>query len=429
MVEFLAPGNFFIWISIGLLILLLAVIIIPDFLSLDLTSDENTHLQQLQSLGQLSTSIAHDFNNILTAIIGNSELLIAQYAAQEPALQGAREIKTDALRGAQLVKQLLFFGRKSPINPVHCNVATLINDLQPLLKQILPEQYRLVVDHNNDDTCVIVDPIQLEQIIINLVTNARDAMTQGGTITIHSSLRYLSDHAINALKQQYFLPPQSNRITPKYYVQVVVRDNGSGIAADIMGNIFAPFFSTKDIEGTGLGLATVLQVVEKINGHILVKSQAREGTNFLILLPQADNLLTKYNSKTFDHAIEQSIGQGHNVLLVDDDKSILTLASHALKNLAFSVIAVDNAQDAATIIADSTNKIDVLMTDVNLGAGDGFELAAMALQKDPEMKVVITSGHEREYFLQQLEQHNYHFLNKPYSLQELHNLIRDILAV
>ena len=280
-IEWYKPGVFFVVSTFGLIGLIALIAIKLHFGKIDLTSEQSAHSQKLQSLGELSSAIAHDFNNLLTVIIGNSDLLLKRHPHSDSSFKEAYQIKSNALRGAKLVKQLLSFARKSSIQPININIADLFTELNPLFSQILSDKYKIVVTNIDKDAMIYADPIQLEQVLINLVINARDAMPNGGNIFIEITFTFINNKHDT---EGYYKPNNSKSIEPGQYVRIEVSDSGVGIPKEILPKIFDPFFSTKDSAGTGLGLATVFQIIEKLGGHILVKSQKNIGTRFLIYI-------------------------------------------------------------------------------------------------------------------------------------------------
>jgi len=414
-IERINPGTFFVTSTFGLIALIAMIATKVHLGKIDLTSEQSAHSQKLQSLGELSSAIAHDFNNLLTVIIGNSDLLLKRHPRSDSSFKEAYQIKSNALRGAKLVKQLLSFAKKSSIQPININIAELFTELSPLFSQLLSEKYKIVVTNIDKDALIYADPIQLEQILINLVINARDAMPNGGKIFIGIAFAFINGKHDT---EGYYKPKTSQTIEPGQYIRIEVSDSGVGIPKEILPKIFDPFFSTKDSTGTGLGLATVFQIIEKLGGHVLVKSQKNTGTTFLIYLNQVNDAdINAISQSSPDESFELNYPD-YTILLVEDEDSVRTFGKHALSDFGFNVIDVRTTEEALEIIAQTGKKIDLLITDVTLGSMDGYSLAKLIKQELPDLKIVITSGYD-ESTIDNMELENYLFLSKPYTLKEL----------
>ena len=401
--------------TFGLAGLIVIIAIKLHFGKIDLTSEQSAHSQKLQSLGEFSSAIAHDFNNLLTVIIGNSDLLLSRHPHSDSSFKEAYQIKSNALRGAKLVKQLLSFARKSSIQPININIAELFTELNPLFSQLLSEKYKIVVTNIDKDAMIYADPIQLEQVLINLVINARDAMPNGGNIFIQITFAFINNKNDT---EGYYKPNTSKSIEPGQYVRIEVSDSGVGIPKEILPKIFDPFFSTKDSAGTGLGLATVFQIIEKLGGHVLVKSQKNIGTSFLIYIsPVKGADINAISHSSPDEFFELNYPD-FNILLVEDEDSVRMFGAHALRDFGFNVMDVRTAEEALETIAQNSKKIDLLITDITLGSMDGYSLARLVKQELPDLKIVITSGYDQST-VANIEIENSLFLSKPYTLKEL----------
>ena len=414
-IEWNKPGAFFVVSTFGLAGLIVIIAIKLHFGKIDLTSEQSAHSQKLQSLGELSSAIAYDFNNLLTVIIGNSDLLLNRHPHSDSSFKEAYQIKSNALRGAKLVKQLLSFARKSSIQPININIAELFTELNPLFSQLLSEKYKIVVTNIDKDAMIYADPIQLEQVLINLVINARDAMPNGGNIFIQITFAFINNKNDT---EGYYKPNTSKSIEPGQYVRIEVSDSGVGIPKEILPKIFDPFFSTKDSAGTGLGLATVFQIIEKLGGHVLVKSQKNIGTSFLIYIsPVKGADINAISHSSPDEFFELNYPD-FNILLVEDEDSVRMFGAHALRDFGFNVMDVRTAEEALETIAQNSKKIDLLITDITLGSMDGYSLARLVKQELPDLKIVITSGYDQST-VANIEIENSLFLSKPYTLKEL----------
>ncbi len=421
--EWINPGTFFIVNTFGLTALIIIITAKAHFGKIDLTSEQNAHSQKLQSLGQLSSAIAHDFNNLLTVIIGNSDLLLNRYSRSDNSFKEAYQIKSNALRGAKLVKQLLSFAKKSSIQPININIAELFTELTPLFSQLLSEKYKIVITNIDKDAVIYADPIQLEQIIINLIINARDAMPNGGNIFIGIVFAFINNKHTT---EGYYKPNTSKIIEPGQYVRIEVSDSGIGIPKEILPKIFDPFFSTKDSSGTGLGLATVFQIIEKLGGHVLVKSQKNIGTSFIIYINHVkDADISAISEISPDQSLELN-SSDYNILLVEDEDSVRMFGAHALSDFGFNVLDVRTAEEALEIVTQNQRRIDLLITDVMLGSMDGYDLAKLIKLELPDLKIVITSGYD-ETAMDGIELKKHLFLSKPYTLKELVDSARKAL--
>lgn len=414
-IEWNKPGTFFAVSTFGLASLIVIIAIKLHFGKIDLTSEQSAHSQKLQSLGELSSAIAHDFNNLLTVIIGNSDLLLNRHPHSDNSFKEAYQIKSNALRAAKLVKQLLSFAKKSSIQPININIAELFTELNPLFSQLLSEKYKIVVTNIDKDAMIYADPIQLEQVLINLVINARDAMPNGGNIFIQITFAFINNKHDT---EGYYKPNTSKSIEPGQYVRIEVSDSGIGIPKEILPKIFDPFFSTKDSAGTGLGLATVFQIIEKLGGHVLVKSQKNIGTSFLIYIsPVKSADINAISHPSPDEFFELNYPD-FNILLVEYEDSVRMFGAHALRDFGFNVMDVRTAEEALETIAQNSKKIDLLITDITLGYMDGYSLARLVKQELPDLKIVITSGYDQST-VANIEIENSLFLSKPYTLKEL----------
>lgn len=418
-IEWFVPNSYYFIVCIGLTSLILIITFHFNYRTIDLTSEQNAHSQKLQSVGQLASAIAHDFNNILTAIIGNSDLLINHHQLGNNSFKEIYQIRSNAIRGAKLIKQLLAFVRKSSIEPVNINIHQLLLELEPLFEHIISKKYHVVINSENTDNLVCVDPIQLEQVIINLVINARDSMPNGGTITITSTIVNLKE---NHVVKNYTSPKNSNQINQGKYVRIKVSDCGTGIPEKIITKIFDPFFSTKESLGTGLGLATVVQIINKIGGRVYVKSKLGKGTNFLLFLKTTDDNSEHEELSSSQESINKINCSEYNVLIVEDENPVRMFSAHALSSSGFKVQDVRTADEALEIVQMQDKKFDLLLTDVALGSMDGPTLAQIIAEKLPRIKVILTSGYD-EKSIENIGLKNHKFLSKPYSLKELVDIV------
>lgn len=365
--------------------------------------------QKMQAIGQLAGGVAHDFNNLLTAISGHCDLLLLRHDQDDGDYADLVQISQNANRAAALVSQLLAYSRKQTLRPKVMDLREILSDLTHLLNRLVGEKVSLEVLHDPELWAVRADKRQLEQVLMNLVVNARDAMPEGGDITIRTCNRVLKE----PLKRDRAV------VAPGRYVAVTVEDCGSGIAADHIGKVFDPFFTTKRPgDGTGLGLSTVYGIMKQTGGFIFVDSTPGEGTRFLMLFPAHDTPAQKSRHVALPN-LREPRGEGV-VLLVEDEAPVRAFASRALKMRGFTVLEAESAEAALELLRDEDLRIDVFVTDVIMPGLDGPTWVREALTTRPDTQVVFISGYAPETFADtQTEIPNSIFLPKPFSLTEL----------
>lgn len=381
--------------------------------------------QKMQAIGQLAGGIAHDFNNLLTAITGHCDLLMLRHDKGDPDYADLDQISQNANRAAALVRQLLAFSRKQTLKPQIMDLRDTLSDLTHLLNRLVGERIVLTFDHDPSLRMIRADRRQLEQVIMNLVVNARDAMPQGGDITVTTDNLQLAD------------PTEIGRATlpPGDYVRVQVRDQGCGISSDEMSKIFEPFYTTKRTgEGTGLGLSTAYGIVKQTGGYIFCDSTLGEGSIFSLFFPAHDkNAICKPVEEAPPPVIRGGREHEATVLLVEDEAPVRAFASRALKLQGFNVLEAACAEDALSLLADQRLKVDVFVTDVVMPGMAGPAWVRTALRDRPDSRVIFMSGYAEDVFA---EGHapvpNSVFLAKPFSLSDLTTLVvrqLDISAV
>ncbi|MDM8167799.1 PAS domain-containing hybrid sensor histidine kinase/response regulator [Roseovarius sp.] len=365
--------------------------------------------QKMQAIGQLAGGVAHDFNNLLTAISGHCDLLLLRHEQDDGDYADLVQISQNANRAAALVSQLLAYSRKQTLRPRVIDLREVLSDLTHLLNRLVGEKITLEVTHDPELWAVRADKRQLEQVLMNLVVNARDAMPHGGNITITTDNRYLKE----ALRRDRAV------VAPGRYVAVTVTDRGAGIAADHLDKIFEPFFTTKRPgDGTGLGLSTVYGIMKQTGGFIFVDSAPGEGTSFLMLF-SAHEAPARVAAPVATRSLRDSKAEGV-VLLVEDEAPVRAFASRALKMRGFTVLEADSAEAALNILEDESLRIDVFLTDVIMPGMDGPSWVRKALEARPHTQVIFISGYAPETFGEsETEMPNSVFLPKPFSLTEL----------
>jgi two-component system cell cycle sensor histidine kinase/response regulator CckA len=377
--------------------------------------------QKMQAVGQLAGGIAHDFNNLLTAILATVDEALPH--AQQGGLDGAAlradlsVIRNSAERGAALVKKLLAFGRKQTMQPKVLLLNDAVEDLSNLLRRVLGARVRLVLDLDPPRRLVRVDPTQFDQVVMNLAVNARDAMPQGGTLTLRTG------------QVNLFRPLTRGRetIPPGRYAMLEVEDTGTGIPPDYLERIFEPFFSTKEVgSGTGLGLSTVYGIVRQTGGFVLVKSVPEEGATFTILLPAHKGEVEAPGVVAADGGGDLT-GVG-TILLVEDEDAVRVFSSRALRNKGYQVLEARSGEAALELLETTGGRIDLLVSDVVMPQMDGPTLVRTVRATRPDLKVVFISGYAEDRLRQNLDVGaEVHFLPKPYSLKQLATKVKDVL--
>ena len=366
--------------------------------------------QKMQAIGQLAGGVAHDFNNLLTAISGHCDLLLLRHGRDDTDYADLVQISQNANRAAALVSQLLAFSRKQTLKPARVSLQDVLSDLMHLLTRLVGEKVRLRLAHAPDLGTIRADKRQLEQVIMNLVVNARDAMPGGGTIRVETEALTLTED----------LHRNRARVPAGDYAVIRVMDAGVGIPEDKLEKIFEPFFTTKRPgEGTGLGLSTVYGIVKQSGGFIFVDSVVDEGTQFSLYFPI--NETAEVERTTFVAAPRLTPRQGQGtVLLVEDEAPVRAFASRALRLRGYTVIEADCAEEALRALEDPDVDVDVFVTDVVMPGMDGPSWVKEALIARPNVKVVFVSGYAEDVLSEeQARIPNSVFLPKPFSLNEL----------
>ncbi|HEY8125665.1 MAG TPA: response regulator [Methylocystis sp.] len=373
--------------------------------------EEFAQSQKMNAVGQLAGGIAHDFNNMLTAIIGYSDLLLSSHRPTDPAFRDIRQIKETANRAAGLTRQLLAFSRRQTLRPQVLQLGDALSEVQNLLRRVVGEKNELELRLGRDLWFVKADITQFEQVIINLVVNARDAMLEsGGRVQIRTRNVAASECAAF---NEAALPPGD-------YVLVEVEDSGSGISADVKEKIFEPFFTTKEVgKGTGLGLSTVFGIVKQSGGFISVDSEVGRGTVFRIFLPRyvPEEKETSPKADTPKVAADYT-GQGV-VLLVEDEDAVRSIGARALSSRGFTVLEAATGMEALEVVERVDGKIDLIVSDVVMPEMDGPAMFAELRKRGVAAKVIFVSGYAEEAFAKNLPEGDFGFLAKPFSIKQL----------
>lgn len=379
--------------------------------------------QKMQAIGQLAGGVAHDFNNLLTAMIGFCDLLLQRHKPGDQSFSDIMQIKQNGNRAANLVRQLLAFSRQQTLQPKVINIVDVVSELTNLLRRLIGANIRLDMTHGRDIGLVKVDQNQLEQVIINLVVNARDAMPDGGSVAI-TTANYIQRESV--MRGQDEMPAGR-------YVAITVVDTGCGIPPEIIQRIFEPFFSTKEIgSGTGLGLSTVYGVVRQTGGFVHVDSKVGKGTTFVVYLPVLDDNAKVEVQETVEETSDEKPGPdltgAGSILLVEDEDAVRVFSTRALKNKGYNVFEARSGEEALEVLEKHGNEIDLTVTDVVMPQMDGPTLYKHMQERWPRMKVVFVSGYTEDRLREQFKSgETIHFLGKPFSLKQLASKVKELL--
>ncbi len=374
--------------------------------------------QKMLAVGKLAGGIAHDFNNLLTAMTGFCDLLLLRHQPGDPSFADIMQIKHNANRAANLVRQLLAFSRQQTLQPRVMTLADMIADLSSLLRRLIGAGIELRVEHGADVCPVRVDRVQLEQVLINLAVNARDAMQGAGTLTIRT--RDVQPSQVNA-------PPRQPPLPVGRWVLIQVHDSGPGIPPQILERIFEPFFTTKPVgEGTGLGLSTVFGIIKQTDGYLYAENAADGGALFSIYLPAFTEKVAESQSPAPSRA--DLTGEG-SILLVEDEDPVRMFGARALRSKGYRVTEARTGQAALALLDQEEEAFDLLITDVVMPEMDGPALIEHVRATKPNMRVICISGYAESTFRDKLvEFDNLHFLAKPFTLQQLAGTVKEVMA-
>lgn len=382
---------------------------------------------KMQAVGQLAGGVAHDFNNILTAIIGHCDLMLLRHAPGDSDYDDIQQVKNNSNRAAGLTRQLLAFSRQQTLRPQVLQLPDVVADVSNLLKRLLDETIELEVRHGRNLGLVRADPGQLEQVIINLGVNARDAMPHGGKISISTQSVVASD--VRALKSE-ILPIGD-------YTALIFSDTGQGIPPHVIGKIFEPFFTTKAVgKGTGLGLSTVYGIIKQSGGYIFADSKPGEGTTFSIYFPVHRPTAEDAARATLDSAPVKATakkelwGTGH-ILLVEDEDMVRAVAERALTRQGYSVVAASEGEEALGLLAEQADKeeqFDMIVSDVVMPNMDGPTMARHVRKNYPDLPILFMSGYAEEQLRKSIDLDKVNFLPKPFSVAQLAEAVGETLA-
>jgi len=383
---------------------------------------------KMQAVGQLAGGVAHDFNNILTAIIGHCDLMLLRHAPGDSDYDDIQQVKNNSNRAAGLTRQLLAFSRQQTLRPQVLQLPDVVADVSNLLKRLLDDRIELEVKHGRNLGLVRADPGQLEQVIINLGVNARDAINSSGAnsgkISITTQMIAASD--VRALKSD-ILPVGD-------YTALFVTDTGKGIPPEVIGKIFEPFFTTKEVgKGTGLGLSTVYGIVKQSGGYIFAESKPGEGATFSIYFPVhnvSDQEAPQLSEPSKAVVKKELWGSGH-ILLVEDEDMVRAVAERALTRQGYTVVTASDGEEGLqhlTAMADSDEVFDMIVSDVVMPNMDGPAMAKQAREQYPDMPILFMSGYAEEQLRNSIDLDNVAFLPKPFSVAQIAEAVGEVLA-
>ncbi len=372
--------------------------------------------QKMDAIGQLAGGVAHDFNNLLTVIGAYAELMLDALAAGHPLRRNVQEIQNASRRAADLTRQLLAFGRKQMQVLQLLDLNSLIQDISKMLPRLIGENIQVVVVPGADSGKIKADPVQIEQIIMNLATNARDAMPHGGRLTIETAQVRLDESYAQ----------RRSMVAPGEYVMMAVSDSGEGIPHEHQAHIFEPFYTTKEKDkGTGLGLATVYGIVKQNRGYVWVYSEPGMGTCFKIYLPCVQREAEKILSVM---PVEEPLEGCETLLLVEDEEAVRRSASEFLTLNRYKVLEAKDGKDAIRVAKQYSDRIHLMVTDVVMPRMSGGQLAEQLAADRPAMKVLFISGYAEDTILRHgVIDLRHRFLQKPFTLRTLARKIREVL--
>lgn len=375
--------------------------------------------QKMESIGRLAGGVAHDFNNLLTVIGGYGGLLVEKFSEGDESYNYSKEIYAASKRASSLTRQLLAFSRQSVIEPKVFNVNTTIEEMKNMFLRLIGEDIQMQIEFQNEVASVKMDPGQFEQILLNLVVNARDAMPEGGNIRIETSEQELEEIDLSIHKE----------LEQREYILISVSDSGLGIPEKVKQKIFEPFFTTKEEgKGTGLGLSTCFGIIEQVKGKIQVYSEVGHGTTFKVYLPKQKGPYTASDQK--DLKQEVPVGD-ETILIAEDDDAVRDFTVALLRSQGYQVFEARNGGEALRLIKGFSQEgthIDLLITDVIMPQINGRELAEKIRKKNPEVKVLFVSGYTDDMILKlNVSKNNVEFLQKPFTRKSLAFKVRNVL--
>lgn len=371
-------------------------------------------VQKLEAVGRLAGGLAHDFNNLLTVIMGQSQVLLSEMDLEDPLRGRVEEMHKAGDRARILIRQLLAFSRKQPSEAKVLNLNRILVDFEPMLRRLIGEDIQLILRPSMDDLRVKADPALLEQVVMNLAVNARDAMPTGGKLTIETAVTDL-DHT-----PLYHISP----LAPGAYVRLLVADSGCGMTPEVQAHMFEPFFTTKEEgKGTGLGLATVFGIVTQGGGGLDVTSKTGEGTRFDVYLPRVE---AEIETSVSEQAIMPSPRGHETILLVEDDENVRVLMADELRKYGYRIVEARNGVEACLVATPYIKKLRLLLTDIVMPGMSGVELARNLRVIKPGLKVLFISGYTDDIGVGAGDPATL-YLQKPFTPEVLAEKVREVL--
>ena len=403
---------------------------------IDTTEQKNlevrfAHSQKMQAVGQLAGGVAHDFNNLLTAMIGFCDLLLMRHPAGDASFADIMQIKQNANRAANLVRQLLAFSRRQTLQPKILDITDVLAELSNLVRRLIGENIELKMTHGRDVGAIRADQGQIEQVLINLAVNARDAMPNGGSLTILTSHVNISGRS-PAITRDMIPPSEEDKIVTGDYVLVEIIDTGTGIPKDLVQKIFEPFFSTKEVgSGTGLGLATVYGIIKQTGGYIYVSSKEGVGTKFSLFFKRfaAGEAQPTIEAESSAPSGNDDLTGKSTILLVEDETPVRIFAGRALRNKGYTVLEADCGETALEVMEREGESVEVIVTDVIMPGMNGPTMIETITERYPNrnFKVIFMSGYAEDAFVKTYgEGREFNFLPKPFTLKQLASKVKEI---
>jgi len=390
-------------------------VIVEDITERRVLEEQLRQAQKMEAVGQLAGGVAHDFNNLLTAVLASNELLAASLPAGAPAREDAEAVRSAAKRGADLARQLLAFSRQQPVEARTLVLGTLVADFARLARRVLPEDVEVTVEAAPAGTTIRADPVAVEQILMNLVTNARDAMPSGGTLRLEAAPATVSEERCRAWGWG----------RPGDYVALTVGDSGVGMDAETRRRIFEPFFTTKPVDrGTGLGMAMVYGLVKQHDAYVDVASEPGRGTTVRIYFPTAAEVRAEVSAA----APAEVTGGSEFILLVEDDPSVRRAALRVLQRFGYKVVAAEDGAEALTTLAMLDGAPDLIITDVVMPKASGPQLLQALRESGKSQRILFTSGYTaRDASDRAALDPGLPFLAKPWTIGDLLRKVREVL--
>ena len=393
--------------------------------TIDLEIDQKSYQnQKIQSIGQLAGGVAHDFNNVLTAIIVSTDLLILRFKPEDPTFRELQEIRENAQRAAGIIRQLLAYSRQQNFNLEIISLTDLLQEQTILLNRLVGDKIKIDLRHDSKLWNIRADLNQFESVITNLVINARDAIEvnkKDGIITIQT------DNILNVDIPRHY----AVNLEDRDYVRVTVTDNGAGVPSELKEKIFEPFYSSKGVQGTGLGLSMVYGIIKQLNGYIfLANTQTGEGARFEIYIPRCIEVNAKETNDTaiINKKNNKDITGSGAILLVEDEDSVRTFTKKALELSGYNITEAYDGVSALKYVNEEKNNYDLVITDVMMPEMDGPTLASEIKKNNPQQKILFISGYtENHENLNSIEEKEVYFLNKPFTLEELNLTVKKVI--